>query len=304
MKTILLTGASGLIGKALVKSLRARGDRVLSLVRKPSSSSDELQWDPMALTLDASKLLGHAEITSGPPTAIVHLAGEPVGASRWNDEIKRSIIDSRVRSTTLLAELAAKLEIGALVSASGVGFYGLHADAVTDESGPKGGGFLADVVDRWEAAQSPARAAGVRCVSMRLGVVVDADGGALAKMLPVFKLGVGGPIGDGEQWFSHLSLEDVVRAFEFAIDTPSLEGPVNVANPNPVTNADFTKALASRLHRPAFMRVPAIAIGVAFGEMGRETVLASQRVRPAKLTEAGFTFLHPTIDDVLAAALP
>ena len=304
MNTFVLTGASGLIGKALAASLRARGARVLSLVRKSSRSDDELQWDPLAASLETSRLLEHASLTSGDVTGIVHLAGEPVAGARWNEAVKRSIVDSRVLSTTRLAELAAKLKIGSLVCASGVGFYGLRANDVTTESAPKGEGFLAEVVDRWEAAQAPARAAGVRCVAMRLGVVLDVGGGALAKMMPVFKMGTGGQLGDGSQWFSFLSLVDAVRAFEFALDTPSLAGPVNAATANPVTNAEFTRAFASKLGRPAFMRVPAFAIGLAFGEMGKETVLASQRVSPAKLTAAGFSFRHTTIGDVLAAALP
>ena len=303
MKTVVITGASGLIGKALAAALRSRGDRVISLVRRSSTSEEELVWDPLASSLERSGLLDHASLARGTVDGIIHLAGEPVGGSRWSDTVKRAIVDSRVLSTTSLAELAVKLEIGALVSASGVGFYGLRANDVTTESAPKGEGFLADVVDRWESAQAPARAAGVRCVAMRLGVVLDAAGGALAKMLPVFRMGTGGTLGAGDQWFSYLSLSDAVRAFLFALDTPSLEGPVNVATPNPVTTAEFKKAFASRLVRPAFMRVPSFAITLAFGEMGKETVLASQRVSPARLIASGFSFNAPTIDDVLRAAL-
>lgn len=302
-RTLLLTGASGLIGGALTRALRDGGVRVLSLVRRPSSAEDDLVWDPMATSLEDSGLLKHDALAVGAVDAIIHLAGEPVGAGRWSDAIKTSIVESRVRSTSRLAEFAASRGVATFVSASGVGFYGLDANEPTTESGPKGGGFLADVVARWEASQEAARAAGVRCVAMRLGVVLDPAGGALAKMLPVFKLGGGGPIGSGDQWMSHLSLRDAVRAFTFAVDTPALEGPVNTANPSPVTNAEFTRALGKKLGRPAFVRVPAFAIGLAFGEMGRETVLASQRALPAKLEAAGFRFEHPTVADVLDAAL-
>jgi uncharacterized protein (TIGR01777 family) len=300
MSDILLSGRSGLVGGALAAALEARGDRIWSLVRKAPSSERELRWDPMAQSLEASGL----DVAALPKLdAIVHLAGEPVGAGRWSTEGKRRILESRTRSTALLASLAASRAIPTFVTASGVGFYGTRADQGVDEGAPQGDGFLAEVVAAWEGAQSSARAAGVRCVAMRLGVVLAREGGALAKMLPVFRLAAGGPIGGGGQWMSYLSLSDAVRAFCFALDHRELEGPVNVATPNPVTNRDFTRALGKALGRPAVVPVPALAISVAFGEMGRETVLASQRVSPKKLVAAGFAFEHPTVDDALASAL-
>jgi uncharacterized protein (TIGR01777 family) len=300
MSDILLSGKSGLVGGALAAALEARGDRVWSLVRKASSGERELRWDPMAESLESCGL----DVGALPKLdAIVHLAGEPVGAGRWSSEGKRRILESRTRSTALLASLAASRGIPTFVTASGVGFYGTRADQWVDESSPQGDGFLAEVVAAWEGAQGPARAAGVRCVAMRLGVVLARDGGALAKMLPVFRLGAGGPIGGGGQWMSYLSLSDAVRAFCFALDRRELEGPVNVATPNPVTNGDFTRSLGKALGRPAIIPLPMFAVSAAFGEMGRETILASQRVSPKKLAALGFEFEHPTIDHALASAI-
>ncbi len=295
-KTILLSGRSGMIGGPLAQRMEQAGYRVLSLVRRDPKGENDLLWDPVS---ERPPVLPEGVELA----AVVHLAGEPVGAGRWSDAVKKRIADSRVRSTRALATLAAERGAATFVSASGVGFYGVEANQAVDESGPRGEGFLAEVVQEWEDAASPARSAGVRTVAMRLGVVLDRSGGALAKMLPVFRLGMGGPIGGGAQWMSFLSLLDAQRAFMHALSAKELEGPVNVCTDNAVTNKDFTKALGHALGRPAFMPVPRLAIMAAFGEMGRETVLASQRAVPKRLLATGFSFSHPDIDSTLAAAL-
>jgi uncharacterized protein (TIGR01777 family) len=295
-KTILLSGRSGMIGGPLAERMEQSGYSVLSLVRRDPKGESDLLWDPVS---ERPPVLPEGVELA----AVVHLAGEPVGAGRWSEAVKKRIADSRVKSTRALATLAAERGARAFISASGVGYYGVEASQPVDESGPRGEGFLAEVVQEWEDAASPARSAGVRTVAMRLGVVLDRSGGALAKMLPVFRMGMGGPIGGGDQWMSFLSLLDAQRAFMHALATPELEGPVNVCTDNAVTNKDFTKALGKALGRPAFMPVPRLAIMAAFGEMGRETVLASQRAVPKRLLATGFSFSHPNVESALAAAL-
>jgi uncharacterized protein (TIGR01777 family) len=294
---VAITGASGLIGSALSRSLDRDGIEIRPLVRESAEpGSGEVMWDPARGIIEPDKLRGVA--------AVVHLAGEPVGR-RWTAERKRRIRDSRVNGTRRLAEsLAALPEPPAvLVSASAVGYYGDRGDEILDEDSPPGEGFLPETGRGWEQATTPAADAGIRTVSLRFGVVLDRDGGALERLLLPFQLGLGGPIGNGRQWMSWIALEDVVRAIRFAIDTPDLTGATNVVAPEPVRNAEFAKELGKALNRPAVIPVPAAALRVAFGEMADATLLTSHRVVPRRLTSAGFEFSYPRLPDALQAAL-
>ena len=231
---------------------------------------------------------------------VIHLAGENV-ATRWTAARRRRITDSRVRGTRLLCETLAKLRRppATLISASGIGIYGLSADSPTDERGAPGQDFLAVVVQQWEAAAEPARAAGIRVVHPRMGIVLSRRGGALARMLPFFRLGVGGRLGSGTQWMSWVSMRDVVRAMQYIVDTRSLRDAVNLVAPEPVRNSDFARTLGKVLHRPAIFPVPRFALKLLYGEMADGTILASQRIVPRALSESGFTFQHPTLDVAL-----
>ena len=293
---IAITGASGLIGSALSADLTRDGHQVVRLVRGPARSANEASWDPVGGHVDLAGLAG--------ADAVVHLAGAGVGDRRWSDAYKREILDSRVRGTTAIAHAVAALDPApaVLVSASAVGFYGDTGDRAVDETAPRGRGFLADVVEAWEAAAEPARAAGVRVVHPRTGLVVARGGGAWKRMLPIFQLGVGGRLGGGRQYWSFISLTDEIRALRHLIDHPDLAGPVNLTAPTPVTNADATRALAHALHRPAALPVPAAALKAVLGEFSVE-VLGSQRVLPTRLLASGFTFRHPSIEEALAAEL-
>ena len=294
-QTIAISGSSGLVGSAIAAKLSSEGRTVIPLVRG-AARAGAIAYDIDAGTVDEAAL---AEVD-----AIIHLAGENVGA-RWTDERKRRILHSWVASTELLARAIARLDRKpSLLCASAIGIYGYdRGDTWLDESTESGDGFLAEVCRAWEAAAEPARAAGARTAHLRIGVVLSAKGGALDKLLPVFRLGAGGKVGSGEQFMSWVALEDVVRAFVFALDRPDLSGPINIVAPEPVTNAAFTQALAHALHRPAIVPVPALALKLAMGEMARETVLASQRVAPKRLQAAGFTFSYPTIDAGVASAI-
>ena len=290
---IAITGSSGLIGVALAAALDAAGHDLLHVVRRPPTGSTEVQWDPETGSIDGS--LEGIE-------AIVHLAGENIG-QRWTDDVRRRVLDSRVRGTTLIAETAAGLASRpVLICASATGFYGDRGDEIVDEDSVPGTGFLAEVVEAWEAAADPARAAGLRTVHLRQGIVLAKGGGALARLLPPFKLGAGGRVGSGRQWWSWVSLDDTVAAYLFALEQP-LAGPVNVVAPGVVTNQEFVKALGRALHRPAFFPLPASAVKAAFGEMGEEMLLAGQRVAPTRLVAAGFPFGQPDIDSGFASAL-
>ncbi len=290
---IAITGSSGLIGSALVVALDRAGHEVVHLVRHAPAGPAEIRWDIDAGTIDGS--LEGVE-------AIIHLAGENIG-QRWSDEVKRRVLDSRVSGTRLIAEAAAGLASHpVLVCASATGFYGDRGDEVVDEDSVPGRGFLAEVVEAWEAAAEPARAAGLRTVHLRQGIVLAKDGGALARLLLPFKLGTGGRVGSGRQWWSWVSLDDAVAAYLFALEQP-LDGPVNVVAPGAVTNQEFVKALGRALHRPAIFPLPAQAVKAAFGQMGEEMLLAGQRVAPTKLEAAGFVFGEPDIDSGLASAL-
>ncbi|HET6232409.1 MAG TPA: TIGR01777 family oxidoreductase [Longimicrobiaceae bacterium] len=294
---VAVTGASGLIGGALVRRLAAEGAQVHRLVRgEPKPGSGDVRWDPAAGTIDAAALEG--------VDAVVHLAGENVG-ERWTEERKQRILRSRVEGTRLLTQALAQLERKprVMVGASAVGIYGDRGDELLDEGSTAGSDFLAGVVREWEAAAEPARGAGIRVAHLRFGVVLSASGGALAKMLPPFRLGAGGRMGDGKQWMAWVSLDDAVGAILLALRDGAVRGPVNVVAPNPVTNAQFTEALGRALGRPTLLAVPAFALKALFGEMAEGTVLASQRVIPQRLTELGYTFRHPDISTALQAAL-
>lgn len=292
---VVVSGASGLIGTALVPSLRSSGHEVHRLVRREATETDEIRWDPAAGELDASLLQG--------VDALVNLSGENLG-KRWTDARKRAILDSRVQSTELLARTAAALDPkpSVLVVASAVGIYGDRGDEILTEESAAGAGFLADVVHAWEAAADPAREAGIRVVHLRQGIVISKDGGALKPMLLPFKLGVGGRVGSGKQWWSWIGMDDLVASYAHVLEG-DLAGAVNATTPNPATNDQFTKALGSALHRPTVLPVPGFAARTLFGEMGDAMLLGGQRVLPARLVEAGFDFSAPTIDLALERAL-
>jgi len=289
-----VTGSSGLIGSALVPALSAAGHDVVRLVRHVPAGPGEAHWDIAEGTIDEESL---QEVE-----AIVHLAGETIG-QRWSGAVRKRVLDSRVDSTRLIAETAARLPLEpVLVCASAIGFYGSSGDEIVDESSPRGAGFLAEVVEAWEAAAEPARAAGLRTVHLRQGIVLSKRGGALQRLLLPFRLGVGGRVGSGRQWWSWVSLDDAVAAYLFALAQP-LEGPVNVTAPGTLTNRELVKALGRALHRPTVFPLPSFAVKAAFGQMGEEMLLGGQRVAPTRLDAAGFTFGEPEIDAGLASAL-
>jgi uncharacterized protein len=290
-----------MIGTALGRILAARGTPTLRLVRHAPSSPGHLCWDHAAAPTQSQ-----LEALEG-VTAAIHLSGANVAAHRWTAAYKREMIASRVHSTNALATALARLRTPprVLLVASATGIYGNRGDEVLDESSVPGAGFLADLCSAWEAAAKPAIDAGIRVVNLRFGVVIGpAPGGALARMTPIFRLGLGGPLGNGAQWMSWISLDDAIAAILFAMATASLNGAVNLTAPHPVTNAEFTRALGRRLHRPAFVPAPAFALRLAFGQMADEALLSSARAIPARLNASGFEFTHPTIDQALAAALP
>jgi uncharacterized protein (TIGR01777 family) len=294
---ILLTGASGLIGTSLIRNLHAKRISTIPLQRAPGSGA--VVWDPYAAQPlnDPSRLNG--------VTAAVHLAGANVSGKRWSKAYKQEILDSRVKPTKALAGLLAGLPKppSVLVCASAVGIYGDRGDEELDEASSPGSGFLAEVCIAWEAAAQAARDAGIRVVHLRFGVVLAGQGGALEKMLPIFRLGMGGPLGGGRQWMSWVAISDAIAAIEFALETPQLAGPVNVVAPQPVTNLEFTHALGKAVHRPAIVPAPAFALKLAFGEMADEALLASQRVVRSRLTEHGFSFAFPRLDSALDEAI-
>lgn len=293
---VAVTGASGLIGSALTESLQRDGHEVVRLVRRPARGAGEVEWNPAEERIDTPRLEG--------VDAVVHLAGESVG-ERWSDEKKRRIRRSRVQGTRLLAEALASLERrpAVLVSASAIGYYGDRGEQRLDEESTPGADFLSGVAVEWEGAAEAAAQAGIRVVHPRLGVVLSTRGGALDRMLTPFRLGMGGTLGSGEQWMSWIALPDAVAALRFLIDGSLLSGPVNLVAPDPVTNAEFTRALGDALGRPAVVRVPELALRLAFGEMADAALLASQRVAPARLEEAGFRWRFPELEDALRALL-
>jgi len=296
---IVISGASGLIGTALTKSLKSQGHRPIALVRRAvKPGADEITWDPAGGTIDAASLEGS--------DAVVHLAGAGIADKRWNDERKRVILESRTKGTALLAGALTGLtkKPSVLVSGSGIGYYGSQGDTVLTETAPAGSGFLAEVVVKWEAAASAASSAGIRTAFIRTSSVQTNKGGALKKQLLLFKLGLGGRFGPGTQWLSWISLNDEVRAIEFLINNSDISGPVNLCAPNPVTNLQFTKALGSVLNRPTLIPVPLVGPKLLFGsELVEELILASQKGMPAILTSAGFTFEDPELEPALRRIL-
>jgi uncharacterized protein (TIGR01777 family) len=292
---VVISGASGLIGSALVPALRADGHEVVRLVRREPSAPDEVRWDPAAGELEPSALAG--------TEAIVNLSGANLDR-RWTDRAKREILESRSTTTSLLATVAAALEPrpATLLVAGGTGIYGNRGDEILTEESPHGDGFLAEVARETEAASQPARDAGIRVVHFRQGIVLSRRGSALKRMLPFFRLGVGGPVGSGRQWWSWVSRVDVVAAYRRVLDS-ELAGPVIVAAPNPVTSRQFAKALGSAIRRPAILPAPSFGLKLLFGERADEVLMFSQRVLPARLLDAGFEFSFPTIDAALERAL-
>jgi uncharacterized protein len=299
---VIVTGSTGLVGRALVRSLLADGNSVTRLVRGGAQTfsapgTRAVRWEPDEGVIDAKELEGH--------DAAVHLAGEPIAEGRWTQERKRRILESRVKGTRLLAETLARLEEKpkVLVSASAIGFYGDRGDEVLREESASGEDFLSEVCREWEKATLAASQAGIRVVHLRIGIVLSAEGGALAKMLAPFKLGVGGRVGSGRQYMSWITLDDLVGVIRRALADESLRGPVNAVAPNAVTNEEFTKALGRVLGRPTFLHVPAFAARLAFGEMADALLLSSARVEPARLKEAGYEFSQTEIEGALRHVL-
>ncbi len=295
---VAISGSSGLIGTALSRSLEADGHRCIRLVRREvRPGADEVFFDPAASAIDGASLEAI--------DAIVNLAGAPIGTRPWTSSYKEKCVSSRVQSTALLATTCAALERPprTLLSGSAIGYYGSGAPGILDESSPNGEGFLADLCVRWEAAAQPAVDAGLRTVALRTGLVMAYRGGLLSRLGPLFKLGLGGRLGDGQQYMSWISIDDVVGALRFLLehDTGStLRGPVNLVAPNPVTNAEFTTSMGSVLGRPAFLNVPAFVPRLGLGkEMASEFILADQRVEPAALVSSGFNFQHEHLEDCL-----
>lgn len=291
---VLVSGASGLVGRALTPFLRTQGHEVLRLVRRKARAADEIEWNPEtgAVALDAA----------GPIDAVVHLAGAGIADARWTEARRKEIRESRVRGTRALAEALAGLARPprVVVGASAIGFYGEAGDAWLDEKSPAGTGFLADVTREWEAAWAPLDAAGTRRVYLRTGVVLSPAGGALAKMLPAFRLGLGGPVGDGRQWWSWITIDDLVGVVGRALSDEALRGPVNAVAPEPETSAEFARTLGRVLRRPAVLPAPAWALRLALGRgLADEALLASQRVRPGVLAAAGHRFRHEKLEAAL-----
>lgn len=287
---IAVTGGSGLIGSALVRHLRLLDHEVLRLVRRPATGPDQVRWDPDRGFVDLVPLAG--------TQAIIHLAGAGVGDHRWTPAYKATIRDSRILGTRTISRAAALLDPkpAVLVSASAIGYYGNSGPIPLGEDSPKGSGFLSDVVAGWESAAQPARDAGIRVVHPRSGLVVSGVGGAWGRMWPIFRLGAGGRLGDGRQYWSYISLRDEVAALTFLLE--KLEGPVNLTSPNPATNDEVTKAMGNLLNRPTALGVPAKALKLTLGEFSSE-ILGSIRALPTRLMDAGFEFSDPTIDQAL-----
>ena len=297
MMRVAVTGASGLIGSALVARLRERGDDVVRMVRGTPSAPDERRWDPLAQTVDPGALDG--------VDAVVHLAGAGVGDHRWTPAYKAEILSSRVLGTRTIAAAMAAMTTPppVLVCGSAIGYYGDTGDRAVTEESPAGSGFLAEVVTAWEAAAEPARAAGIRVPLARTGLVVSSEGGAWKRLFPIFRLGLGGTIGSGKQFWSFISLRDEVSALLALVDDARYDGPVNLTAPVAVTNAEVTGAMGRVLGRPTLLPVPGFALRIALGEFA-EDVLGSQRVVPGVLEAQGFTWTDPTIEAAIRAALP
>jgi len=295
VERVLVTGASGPIGAVLLPYLESQGGRVVRLVRGPAKGTDQVRWDPMQPL--APSVVSGCDV-------VVHLAGESV-FGRWTREKKKAILESRVHGTSNLARAMAQSEVRprVFICASAVGFYGNRGDEILTEECASGQDFPSEICRAWESASRIAADAGIRTLNLRIGLVLSPKGGALGMMLPAFNLGLGGRLGSGKQWSSWIHVDDIVAAVHHLIQTESLSGPVNFVAPNPVTNADFTKSLASVLRRPAFLPVPRFAARLAFGQMADQLLFSGQRVLPAKLQASGYAFRYPelraALDDLL-----
>ncbi len=288
---IVISGAHGLLGSEVGKLLSQRGDKVVALVRK-NAASNEIAWRPTEGTIDGE--------LSG-VDAVIHLAGESIASGRWTDSKKKEIRDSRLKSTTLLANTLAHLEKkpSVFLCASAIGFYGDRGAEDLCEDSAGGTGFLAELCQDWESATESAQKAGIRVVNLRIGIVLSPDGGALQQMLLPFQMGLGGNIGDGRQYMSWIAIDDLARSIIFCLDNDTLSGAVNLVSPNPVTNSRFTKALGKAISRPTLFPMPSFAAKLALGEMAEELLLSGAKVHPKKLQAAGFRFNHTAIEDVL-----
>ena len=294
---VLVSGSTGLIGSSLVRSLESGGHDVVRLLRPQSrASANGIMWDPAAGSLDAREVEGF--------DSVVHLSGENIANRRWSEAQMARIRDSRIGSTTLLAETLASLDSppSVLACASAGGYYGDRGVELLDEDASVGTGFMAEATKEWEDATGPAASAGIRVVNLRIGVVLTAAGGMLSRVLPIFKLGIGGRLGSGSQYMSWLTRSDVIDATVWTLEHDDLSGPVNVSSPNPVTNKEFTRALGRALRRPAVLVVPTFALRIMQGDLS-EVVMSSARMAPARLRESGFEFRHPEIDGALEWAL-
>jgi uncharacterized protein (TIGR01777 family) len=294
---ILITGATGLIGRALQKSLREKGHELLLASRKEPKDNSFIKWDPQNGFTDPARLEGI--------DAVVHLAGESLSALRWTDEKKKAIRDSRVLGTRSVVDTISDLKQRprVLVSASAIGFYGDRGDEELTETSKSGKNFLAEVCREWEVEARRAEDSGVRTVLLRTGIVLSKDGGALGTMLTPFKFGLGGVIGDGKQWMSWISLDDQIEAINYALENESIRGAVNSVSPHPVTNQEFTATMGEVLYRPTFIPLPEFAVHLAFGEMGEALLLDSTKVIPKRLTDAGFKFKFPDLKKAIENAV-
>jgi uncharacterized protein len=297
---VLVSGASGLVGSSTVLSLREAGHDVRVLIRKSNAAAPGLSWDQESGALDIAGLK-----TWAGPDAVIHLAGENIASGRWTPERKKRIRDSRVNVTERLASSLVAMEKrpNVFISASAIGYYGDRGEEVLTETSRPGNDFLAKVVVDWESSVNQLTNAGIRVVLLRFGMILSANGGALKKMLPIFNLGLGGPVGNGRQWISWISIHDAVRLIRFALESIKIRGAYNAVSPYPLRNADFGKELGAVLHRPAILRTPAWALKLAFGEMAEALLLTSQRVTPERLKETEFRFQHEHLPTALEEEL-
>jgi len=293
---IAISGSHGFIGSALVTALAGAGHRIIPLIRGRSAVEGGIAWSSEAAYVDTAKLAGI--------DAVVHLAGEPI-PGRWTPKKKARILESRFQGTRLLAEAVSHLAKPpkVFVCASAIGYYGDRGEEILREESPSGGGFLAQVCRAWEAATEPAAKKEIRVVNLRIGIVLGAGGGALAQMLTPFRMGVGGRIGSGKQWMSWIALDDLVGVIQHVLTTANLQGPVNAVAPNAVTNAEFTRTLGKVLSRPTIFPLPAFVVKLAFGQMGEEALLGSQRVEPARLKASSYQFRFPELEGALRRAV-
>lgn len=295
--SILVSGTGGFIGSALFDFLKSQGENVTRLVRGATPAPRDIWWDPRVGSISPERMAGI--------DAVVHLAGASISSRRWTPTWKSEIRDTRIHTTRFLAEACAAMshQPRVFVCASAVGFYGDRGDERLTEKSAAGKGFLADVCREWEQAAQPAREAGIRVVHLRLGMVLGTGGGALAKMLPAFRWGLGGRLGTGRQFMSWISIDDVVAAIHHVLYNDDIHGPVNIVSPNPVTNAEFTRALAEILRRPAVMGLPAPLLRILLGELADELLLSSTQALPAVLSDAGFTFQHADLRTALRQSI-